>query len=258
MPGFRFNIREGVMFDRASRIALIAAFVAGPAAPALAVNEILITHVKALAGNVTPGDAAGYPVTLSTAGSYELASNLQAPAGVGGIAVGSPEISIDLKGYRLHGGGVATSGIYGVTNNVTIRNGTATAFVYDGIAGTGDNWIVEGVRSVDNGRFGILVDDFALVSRNVVTGNDGNGIDVGNRSLVEDNIASGNDGAGIAIGNGTVLGNTIIGNGGLGIEAGSAATGYGNNTLSGNNAGGVNVNPFPGQMHPNRCLPACP
>jgi hypothetical protein len=41
------------------------------AAPASAA-VIVITHQKALAGNVTPGDATGYPVTLSRPGSYEF------------------------------------------------------------------------------------------------------------------------------------------------------------------------------------------
>src|SRR5215208_2216353 len=58
------------------------------AAPAIAADgPIVITQAKALAGNVTPGDTPGFPVTLSRAGSYILGSNLQASAGKAGITI---------------------------------------------------------------------------------------------------------------------------------------------------------------------------
>ena len=41
--------------------ALLAALALLPATPAFAAGEILITHGKILAGNLTPGDTAGYP-----------------------------------------------------------------------------------------------------------------------------------------------------------------------------------------------------
>jgi hypothetical protein len=41
---------------------------------------VLIDQNRALAGNVTPGDNPGFPVTLSLPGSYRLSGNLTAPA----------------------------------------------------------------------------------------------------------------------------------------------------------------------------------
>ena len=38
---------------------------------------VLIDQNRALAGNVTPGDAPGFPVTLSQPGSYRLSGNLR-------------------------------------------------------------------------------------------------------------------------------------------------------------------------------------
>jgi hypothetical protein len=49
--------------------ALLTAITLIPAPAAAIDGEILITHAKALAGDVTPGDGAGYPVTISRAGT---------------------------------------------------------------------------------------------------------------------------------------------------------------------------------------------
>ena len=40
---------------------------------------ILINQAAALTGGITGGDAVGFPVTLSTGGSFRLAGNLRVP-----------------------------------------------------------------------------------------------------------------------------------------------------------------------------------
>ena len=69
--------------------ALLAALALLPATPAFAAGEILITHGKILAGNLTPGDTAGYPGTISTPGAYELVGNLLVPANKIGLQITS-------------------------------------------------------------------------------------------------------------------------------------------------------------------------
>jgi hypothetical protein len=89
-----------------SILALFMSLAILPAAPAIATDgQVVITQAKANAGNVTPGDAAGFPVTLSQPGSYVLASNLQAPANTAGIKVNSHDVTIDLNGFRMRGVG---------------------------------------------------------------------------------------------------------------------------------------------------------
>jgi hypothetical protein len=229
------------------------------AAPALAQGEILITQAKANAGNVTPGDAAGFPVTLSLPGSYEFAGNLQPPANKAGIRIASNDVTIDLNGFRLRGAGVATTGIYGDDfKSVTIRNGTISGFDNHGIYGSGRSWIVEDMRVVQNGAHGIFVNGFStLVRGSTVTQNAGVGISCTSSCHIEDSTSSGNGGVGIDIDDGTVLGNVIIDNAGLGIDGG-IYVGYGNNTLASNNSGGDQVNAAPSALHPNFCLPTCP
>src|SRR5262245_54867628 len=98
------------------RFAALAALATLRIGPAWGVDgEILLTQAKALAGNVTPGDAAGYPITISAAGSYKLAGNLDVPAGANGIVVTAAGVDIDLAGFRLFGG---ANGIYGSVDGV--------------------------------------------------------------------------------------------------------------------------------------------
>ena len=59
------------------------AWLASPA-PALAVDGVIeINQARALAGGVTPGDTAGFPVSLNDSGSYRLTSDLVPPPGIG-------------------------------------------------------------------------------------------------------------------------------------------------------------------------------
>ncbi len=65
--------------------------------------QATIDQNKALAGNVTPGDAPGYPITLSQPGSYRLTSNLSVPADTDGIVITAAGVTLDLNGFTLSG-----------------------------------------------------------------------------------------------------------------------------------------------------------
>jgi hypothetical protein len=135
---------------------LFAAIMLVPATPAAAIDgEVLITHAKALAGNVTPGDTKDYPITISRAGSYKLASNLEVTAGKNGIEVNATEVSIDLNGFRMNGRKVALHGIVGNQRSLTVRNGTIFFFKSRGIYMKGALLIVEDMRIEEN-QYGIV------------------------------------------------------------------------------------------------------
>jgi hypothetical protein len=146
-------------------------------------GEILITHAKAQASNVTPGDAPGYPVTISIPGAFQLDSNLFVSSNKIGIQVTSKNVTIDLNGYTLQGSGVAWYGIAGGVNNVTIRNGTIDSFLYDGINSSGLEWIVEDMRVVENARDGIVCAGHARIRNNSVSRNARYGIKCSNGLL---------------------------------------------------------------------------
>jgi hypothetical protein len=251
------------MLDRGHVIAaLIATSMLMVASPAAAIDgEVLITHTKALNGNVTPGDAAGYPVTLSQTGSYKLASNLQVPADKNGIVATATEVSVDLNGFRISGGNVAANGIVGTQLGLTVRNGTINFFKGDGIQMRGALLLVEDMRIEETRGRGVYENGagvgFARILKSTIFGNGRNGIFCGQGCHIEGNNISRNgtpgDYNGVHLISGTVLGNTIIGNFGYGIGVDLEA-GFGNNTILGNSdaTSGTLIS-----LHPNACSPAC-
>jgi hypothetical protein len=70
--------------------------------------QVLINQAAALAGGVSPGDAPGFPVTLSQGGSYRLTSNLKVPAGVSGVEITASDVRLDLNGHAVIGPNVCT------------------------------------------------------------------------------------------------------------------------------------------------------
>jgi hypothetical protein len=229
------------------------------ATPAGAVDgAVLITQAKANAGGVTPGDAPGFPVTITAGGSYSLASNLQVPAGLTGILVTGVEVTIDLNGFRITGGGGGSgSGIIGKQRGLTVHNGTIRAFTGDGIFSAGAMLIVSDMRIEENG-IGIRANTTAnRINKSTVYGNRGVGIWCGIACLVADNVVAANSGFGVLVGNGsTILGNSVTANSGSGLAAETsgvvpATAGYGNNTIIGNGGNSLYGNMI--SLNPNVC-----
>ena len=65
---------------------------------------VMIDQRTALAGKVTAGDAAGFPVTISESGSYRLNSNLvvTSPATTV-IEITANDVTLDLAGFSIIG-----------------------------------------------------------------------------------------------------------------------------------------------------------
>jgi parallel beta-helix repeat protein len=236
------------------------------ATPALAVDgEILLDQAKVNAGGITPGDAPGFPATLSRPGRYKLTGNLRVPAGQDGIEITQHNVSIDLNGFTMSSNppgqsltAIQASGM----NGLRVANGTITGFAGYGLYNAdGALAVVENMRILSNGYNLDLPADSHV--RNSTIANSTNGASVGirctSRCLIEQNIVTGNTGAGVALaaGGGTVLGNVIVGNGFDAIQSSVNWTGYGDNVLLGNGAGGQ-VSGLVAPLHPNFCVPACP
>src|SRR5882757_8656039 len=62
---------------------------------------VLIDQNRALAGNITPGDAPGFPISITQPGSYRLSGNLTVPASTAGIEISASNVTIDLNGFSL-------------------------------------------------------------------------------------------------------------------------------------------------------------
>lgn len=198
---------------------------------------VAITQNKALAGGITPGDGPGFPVTLSLSGTYQLSTNLQAPAGVNAIDATAVDTTINLNGFKIDGGGVATVGIFSTQRSLTVRNGTVRGFTSVGIAGAGALDTIENMRIEGNGSDGLAFNalGFARIVNNVIFGNGGSGIFCSKACHIEGNLISNNALAGVNLSSfgGFVLGNTIFGNAGSGIFT-TSNTAVGTNMLSSN------------------------
>jgi len=177
-----------------SRVAL-ACWVAGllSASPALAADGVIeINQARADAGGVTPGDAPGYPVTLSRPGSYLLTSSLLvASPNLTAIEITSDDVSIDLNGFKLVGPATCTgfgaslacapagsgAGIFAnARDGISVRNGFVGRFPSGGvILFQVESCVVEDVTLQWNGR-ALQVGGSCTLSGLIVDRNAGEGI----------------------------------------------------------------------------------
>jgi len=207
----------------------------------LAVDGVIeINQTRALAGDVTPGDLAGFPIWISESGSYRLTSDLVPPPGISGISIFEDDVTLDLNGFSIVGSGeVGTAdGISFDTPNVEIKNGSVRGFLRHGIFGvdqTSTHARIIGVRVFRNFVKGIRLEgEASLVDQCTVFDNFSNGIWAGgDASLVINSVIQGNTLEGLHM---------------------SFRSGYRSNTLTDNNGGNVNPQVVNGiQLGTNLC-----
>ncbi|MBP6902393.1 MAG: hypothetical protein KBC73_20055 [Burkholderiaceae bacterium] len=177
--------------------------------------QATIDQAKALAGNMTPGDGAGFPVTLSQPGSYKLTSNLYVPAGQFGFHITASNVTLDLNGFSVIGPGTCSRdastfvvvcsqphmGIYGIyaeaaTDGVVVRNGGVSGFASIGVYLAGTNDAAQDLRVSHNGGYGLSAASMAsgvMASMNASSGIIGS-------SMVTHSVARMNGGTGINAG----------------------------------------------------------
>jgi parallel beta-helix repeat protein len=173
---------------------------------------VLIDQAKAEAGGVTPGDVAGFPVTISQPGNYRLTGPLTvSDPNVSAIVITSDNVTLDLNGYTLQGP-VSCTGL-------GAQKSCAPLGVGDGIQAVGRAGI-----ALHGGR----VRGFAF------------GVQMGGRNAVDGMFVSHNSKHGISAGGDSrIHGNSVFNNGWSGISAtGSLIT---NNTVTDNRMNGIST-----------------
>src|SRR5260370_1213800 len=132
---------------------------------------ILIDQHRALAGNITPGDAPGFPVTISASGSYRLASNLTVPTGLTGILIKANHVTLDLNGFIIRGSVTERTGnADGISDDdipvqgVTIRNGTIAGFRHGVGLATSGEIDAAGIHGTESHHVAILVRDYSNIA----------------------------------------------------------------------------------------------
>lgn len=227
-----------------------------PAAVWAGPGVIEINQARALAGGVTAGDAAGFPVTISTPGSYQLTGNLDltavTPAVTSAIDVTSDHVTVDLAGHEIAGsvtcsgtpvtcagsGSPLSSGIEGTGSNVTVKNGTLRGFSF-GLRLSSSNGHVIGVRALGNGFTGMQLNGTAgLVVNSTGSGNGDGGILILN-GIVTGCTADGNAGTGVYLLGGGVVENSFANSNQTGITLGGGGGTAKNNSVSFNSYIGI-------------------
>ncbi len=229
-------------------------------------GDVLITQAAVNAGGITPGDTAGFPVTISLPGTYRLTTNLAVTAAVNGTEVRANDVTIEMGGHTLAGSGIGRNGIASFNRALTVTGGQVRGFTNDGIRSIAQHLKVINMLVTSNGRTGVYADRsggpasniaYATVLASTITNNAGRGIECGSDCRVESSQVSSNGSYGIYTegSGGFAFANTVNNNGQYGIAFGGSG-GAGNNMVALNAEG-----PFAGtviQMQPNACIPPCP
>ncbi|MDJ0755049.1 MAG: right-handed parallel beta-helix repeat-containing protein [Ardenticatenaceae bacterium] len=187
----------------------------------------LAADLAVFAADRTPIDS--LPFTISTPGSYYVTGVLTATADTDGITIATNDVTIDLTGFALQGGGGTTGSAItasGTYSNVHIFNGTVTGWGGAGInVGTIHTGIFESLRLSANGGDGLTAGNQAVVTKVTALENLGNGINIGEGGSVNLVTAVTNSLDGINVGDGSsVTESTAFDNVQDGIEGGQGVT----------------------------------
>jgi hypothetical protein len=204
-------------------------------APALAVDGVIeINQARALAGSVTPGDSAGFPVLITQPGSYRLTGNLVlSDPNPGAISITVSNVTIDLGGFAILGSNLFSIGFgctapasglgWGIgadasSRGVSVRNGTVRGMGATGIYLLGPGARVERVLAEHNCGEGVQLGTSALIVDSQALSNEFSGFNVGAASRLEGALAEGNGFSGIVAVDSAVTSCVLRGNGELGLE----------------------------------------
>jgi hypothetical protein len=188
-------------------------------------GRLEINQTCATASGCFDGDTAGFPVTISTSGSYVVTGELAAAGDVDGIRITADNVTLDMNGFRLVSSSSMDSSADGVEGiglqNVEIRNGIIEGFGGRGILlsdGFGGIPVAHGhriiqMRTVGNGFQGVDLDGGGhLVSGSSSVGNGLWGFSVEGNSMIIDSVAENNVGPGLSLDSETGYRNTVVSN----------------------------------------------
>ncbi len=224
---------------RTGAISLLLAFLLLPVSSTADPGVLEINQACAVGNGCFPGDAPGFPVLITSAGSYRLTGNLDLTGeslNVSAISVATSQwliVSLNLGGFEIVGpcasgsacvgnaqGGI---GVFGVTN---LNNGTVRNMARHG-ALVGTHAVVDRVSAADNGDVGIWTVGSSLLTNLIARDNGGRGIYLeGGGSVLRDCRTVSNGGHGIDLSLNCVVERcTADGNGASGIFAGELTSG---------------------------------
>ena len=163
------------------------------------------------------------PFSITQPGSYYVTTNLYVASG-DGISISAGNVTVDLNGFALTGGGGSGIGIHFSPSpavnetNVTVRNGSLSGWGYGVAASTGShNFVLEHLAVSDCANYGIGSPVGPIFVRDCIS--DYNGTDgiYAYNSQITDCDASNNGNIGICGINCTVRNCSVVNNGNYGV-----------------------------------------
>lgn len=217
--------------------------------PLVADGVLEINQTCALNGGCFAGDSAGFPVEITSPGSYRLTSNLNLTSIPNTIAIqiDGPHVTLDLGGFEIAGpitctgsgstldcgtpGSATGIRLNGGADGTLIRNGTIRNMDSSGVGSSGSSReTLENLRAYNNARNGFSVGNSSIISSCIAVENGDNGFDLGIASVVDRATAEGNGGNGFESPQKVVVKNsTTRRNGGRGYNLGPSSR-FGDNT----------------------------
>ncbi len=141
----------------------------------------------------TPGDETNSFV-IAAPGSYYLIGNIAATPGKHGISIQANDVTLDLNGFALLGGGSASCGVNVPVpqSGFCIRNGSVRGWGGGGVQAATAVTIAENLRLSENaGPAGLAVGNGSIVNACVATGNNV-GFSLPDRTQISNCIATEN------------------------------------------------------------------
>lgn len=224
--------------------ALVAGPLTPPAGPVASTYKTLQQVEPRIDVATLPGDSvAQYYITQP--GSYYLSGNIVGASGRRGIVILANNVTLDLNGFAMLGGGVGDDAIFSnAATGLTIRNGTIDGWVKEGLDLFGVNNVrIEGitVRNSSNG-FGIIAGNAASVRDCTVVGSSA-GFIFGANAVLERCVAQSNAGVGFQLSTGSAASHcTARQNSGNGFFVDSFCT-ISHSAITGNAGSGVEIVP---------------
>lgn len=230
---------------------LVCTFCLGSTIPAMA--QELRPQIHPVPATIVATDPhtpiSSLPYTISAPGSYTLTGNLIANGSTGGITISADNVTLDLNGFALIGGGsgsVAGINVPSDQKNIVIRNGTVRGWTNGGVnASNANNSVIEGLRVSNNSASssfsnvaGISIGNGSTVKNcHVAQNTNCHGISVGSACFVTGCIAKGNSNVGIRMVDRCYVLENISDSNGTGITGGSGNRIEDNSCTSNTNAG---------------------
>jgi parallel beta-helix repeat protein len=185
------------------------------------------------------------PYAISQAGSYYLTDNVTASGGTAGIVITSDDVTIDLNGFSLVGGGSGSVAgidvVSAIHQNQCVRNGTVRGWTKGGVRlinsrncrlekllvsdNTGDAGISVSQYSIiadcaayNNATYGIYLAGTSNVVTHCVSSGNETGFWANDHAVFSDCTATLNKGVGISADRSVIVRCTVAGNQGIGIS----------------------------------------